>query len=277
VDRILIVEDDDDSREALAELLEEHGYDVATARDGVEAVELAEKTPPTLVISDVNMPRRDGFALIEELREREASATVPIILLSGILERERRVAGLDLGADDYLGKPVDADELLARVRVHLRHAHRAQELEQSSLLDPLTGVLNRRGLTAALHREHERVHRNGGALSVLLIDVDDFKTLNDSQGHAAGDRALRQIARAITEAVRAVDHVGRLGGDEFLVILPDADRAAGATLADRIGQLRVPAGLSVGAATLRPGESAEQLLARADAEMYQRKRLRKAQ
>jgi diguanylate cyclase (GGDEF)-like protein len=277
VDRILIVEDDDDSREALAELLEGHGYDVETARDGVEAVEVAEKTPPTLVISDVNMPRRDGFALVGVLRDRAACASVPIILLSALSERERRVAGLDLGADDYLGKPVDADELLARVRVHLRHAHRQQELEQSSLLDPLTGVLNRRGLMAALHREHERVLRGRGSMSVMLIDVDDFKALNDTQGHAAGDQALRDIARAITEAVRAIDHVGRLGGDEFLVVVPDTDHAAGAALAERIAHLPVEVGLSVGHATLRPGETAEQLLARADAEMYERKRRRKAQ
>jgi two-component system, cell cycle response regulator len=285
-DRILVVEDDDDAREALAELLVEQGYDVATARDGIEAIEMAERAPPTLVISDVCMPRRDGFALIGELRRHTASADTPIILMSGITERERRVRGLDLGADDYLGKPVDADELLARVRVHLRNARRRQELERRSLLDPLTGVLNRRGLMAALRREYERVHRGGAPLSVLVFDVDRFKELNDNHGHQVGDLVLRHIAREISDAVRAVDHVGRVGGDEFLVVIPDADEAAVDALAARLAELRLPplmfdgtaldVGVSIGVATLRAGETVDQLLARGDAAMYQRKRQRKS-
>ena len=287
-DRILIVEDDDDVRDAIAALLEEQGYVVETARDGAEAVQKVEDDPPALVISDVRMPGMDGFHLVERLREQASTADVPIILLSALDEHERRVAGLDLGADDYLGKPAHPDELLARVRVHLRHAHRQQALVRRSLLDPLTGALNRRGILAVLRRERERALRTRTPLSVLMLDVDGFKALNDTHGHAAGDSALRLIARAIVDAVRVVDHVGRLGGDEFVVAVPDGDEQAAAALAARLEVLDLPAleveggevlrvEVSVGAATMREGESLDALLERADAEMYARKRARARQ
>jgi two-component system, cell cycle response regulator len=284
-DRILIVDDDDDAREALQLLLEAHGYEVWTARDGAEAVAEVQRHPPALIISDLRMPGMDGFGLVEQLRARSATAHLPIILLSAVHERERRVAGLDLGADDYLTKPADPAELLARVRVHLRHAHRQQALVRRSLLDPLTGALNRRGILAVLRRERERALRTGGPLSVLMLDVDGFKELNDTYGHAIGDEVLQQIARAIVDAVRVVDHVGRIGGDEFVVAVPDGDAAAAAALAARLrvlrlgplavgegGHLRVA--VSVGAATMEIGESLDTLLARADAEMYRCKRAR---
>ena len=283
-DRILVVEDDDEVREALEAFLEDHGYEVETASDGAEAVAKVEEDPPALVISDVRMPGVDGFELVERLRRRPASADIPIILLSALQEPERRVAGLDLGADDYLGKPTHPDELLARIRVHLRHAHRQQALARRSLIDPLTGALNRRGILSVLRRERERSLRSGTPLSVLMLDVDNFKMLNDTYGHAAGDTVLRQLARAVVGAVRVVDHVGRLGGDEFVVAVPEGEPGAVAALAARLAVLQLPSlevgdarlevHVSVGVATLLPGETVDQLLERADAEMYRRKRSR---
>jgi len=285
-DRILIVEDDDDVREALQELLEDHGYEVETARDGEDALRHIGTAAPALVISDVRMPGLDGFRLVETLRERAATADIPIILLSGLDETQRRVTGLDLGADDFVRKPADPAELLARVRVHLRHAHRAQALVRRSLLDPLTGALNRRGILSVLRRERERAVRASTPLSVLMLDVDGFKALNDTFGHAAGDAVLRHLAREIVEAVRVVDHVGRMGGDEFVVAIPDGDEHAARALAARLAVLDLAPveavggapqiGVSVGIATLRPGDTLETLIARADAEMYRNKRGRSA-
>jgi diguanylate cyclase (GGDEF)-like protein len=284
-DRILIVDDDADIRDALEALLEDHGYTVDTAADGAEAEAKVEQHPPALVISDVRMPGVDGFQLIERLRQRADSADIPIILLSALQERERRVAGLDLGADDFLDKTAHPEELLARIRVHLRHAHRQLALARRSLLDPLTGTLNRRGILSVLRRERERALRTGSPLSVLMLDVDGFKALNDTYGHRAGDTVLRYLARAIAGAVRVIDHVGRLGGDEFVVAIPDAEPAAAAGLAARLAVLAVPpldvgggahleVHVSVGVATLRSGETVDQLLERADAEMYRQKRSR---
>lgn len=284
-DRILVVEDDDDIREALEALLEEHGYAVDTASNGEQAFAMVEEDPPSLVISDVMMPGIDGFQLVEKLRERPASADIPIILLSALREPDTRIAGLDLGADDYISKPTRPDELLARVRVHLRHAHRHQALTRRSLIDPLTGTLNRRGILSVLRRERERALKSGTPLSVLMLDVDGFKALNDTYGHKAGDTVLRNLARAIVEAVRVVDHVGRLGGDEFVVAVPDGDPVAAAGLAARLAVLQLPplevedharleVHVSVGVATLGPGETIDELLERADEEMYRRKRSR---
>ena len=274
-----MVDDDDDGRDALAALLEAHGYGVMSARDGSEALRTTERDSPSLVISDVVMPFVDGFELVRKLRARATSADVPVILLTGHDETTRRVEGLDLGADDFLAKPVAPAELLARVRVHLRHAERRRELERRVHVDPLTEVLNRRGVMVTLSRELERSRRDGTPMSVLMLDVDRFKQLNDNHGHAAGDAVLRSIARRLSEAVRAVDLVGRLGGDEFVVVIPGGDEVAAAALADRIALMRMGPvetdvdGVSAGAATLRAGETIDDLLDRADRAMYRHKRL----
>jgi len=283
-ERILIVEDDDDLREALESVLGDHGYDVVTARNGDEALRLVATEPPALVITDMYMPGVDGFRLIEMLRGQSATSDLPIILLSALDEPELRVQALDQGADDFVHKPANLEELLARVRVHLRHAKRQQALVRRSLLDPLTGALNRRGILSVLRRERERAIRSGQPLSVLMLDVDGFKMINDAFGHATGDAVLRHLARAVVETVRVVDHVGRLGGDEFVVAVPDGDERAAAALASRLevldlGPLALPAGarrigISVGVATLRPGERLEELIDRADADMYRTKRER---
>jgi len=277
-----VVDDDDDVRDALAVLLETHGYDVIRARSGLDAIACMECDSPTLVISDIQMPDIDGFHLVEALRARPSSAHVPIIVMTGHHMAARRDRALDLGADDYLAKPCDPAELLARIRVQLRHAHWHDELERRVQIDPLTDLLNRRGVIAALGHQLERARRSGAPLSVLMLDIDGFKQLNDTHGHAAGDAVLRNIARALTAAVRAVDVVGRLGGDEFVVIVPDGDEAAASGLAKRIAVLEVPpvaigaaeieVRVSAGVATLRAGESIEELLDRADRAMYRRKR-----
>ena len=284
-DRILVVEDDPSTREALESLLTAHGYEVDTASDGMEAIEHVDHDAPSLIISDVRMPGVGGLDMVKALRERANSADVPIIMVSGMTERQRRVAALDIGADDYLPKPIDSEELLARVRVHLRHARRHQELARRAVIDPLTGLLNRAGILSVLRRARERSERSGEPLSVLAVDVDRFKQLNDHYGHNAGDHALRQIARALSDGIRLADHVGRLGGDEFIVVVPDAIAAANA-LADRLravplARVLVSPGeeivitLSIGAASLEPGESIEALIGRADAEMYRDKRERR--
>jgi two-component system, cell cycle response regulator len=280
---ILVVEDDVLARDAMAELLRDEGYRVTTATDGVAAIAAIDDELPDLVISDVRMPGADGFDVVRRLRSRPTSEQTPILLVSAESEAHRRVVGLDLGADDFLTKPVDPGELLARVRSQLRRAEERGELARRAVSDPLTGVLNRRGIGAALQREEQRARRTGGSLSVLMVDVDHFKALNDALGHQVGDTVLRQVARSLTDAVRAVDHVGRFGGDEFLVVLPDADAAAAGALALRLRSLRLPAlgidgdrelevTISIGTATLRADETIDTMVERSDREMYRVKR-----
>jgi diguanylate cyclase (GGDEF)-like protein len=277
--RILVVDDDAGTREAMKAVLEESGYAVEVAADGEEALALVATDPPDLVVSDVCMPNSDGFDLTRRLRLAATSRDIPLILVSARAEMERRVAGLDYGADDFIAKPVDVDELLARIRVHLRHARREKELSRRSMIDMLTGALNRRGILDVVTRERERSVRHGSPLTVVMADANRFKWVNDTLGHAVGDAVLQEIADRLVLAVRAIDRVGRFGGDEFLIVLPETDEDEAAALLPRIRSVRATAGdgsvgVAAGAATLRDAEPLEELLARADAAMYEDKRTR---
>jgi two-component system, cell cycle response regulator len=285
--RILVVEDDPDAREALSDLLTSFGYEVATAGDGDEALAEVEREIPDLVVSDVCMPHTDGFRMVERLRSATGPRYVPVILVSARSDIERRVIGLDVGADDYIAKPVEAEELLARVRAQLRRVERQKELLQRTILDELTGVLNRRGLIDVLEREFKRADRLQSPLSVLVVDVDDFKEINDTYGHAVGDAVLERIADFLGGQLRGSDQVGRLGGDEFVVILPHTSGLDAGALAERLrtmdrvgvelpGAEQLEVHLSVGAATCHPGRDldvgSDELLHRADQAMYREKR-----
>jgi diguanylate cyclase (GGDEF)-like protein len=276
---ILIVEDEAPTRSAMAELLAETGYQVRAAADGAEALTMALAERPDLVISDIRMPRVDGLELAQRLRARYRDDYLPIILISADGEPGRRANGLDHGADDYMAKPIEFEELLARIRVQLRHASRQRDLVRRAVSDELTGVLNRRGILAVLEDQLARVGEDLDTLSVVLIDVNDFKLINDQYGHAVGDLVLNRVARALLSQVRGDDLVGRLGGDEFLVVVPGHDAVGAAGLVRRLGDLRdLPSlhalGLehavtvAAGAATATAGETAAHLIERADLAMY---------
>jgi diguanylate cyclase (GGDEF)-like protein len=278
--RILIVDDDPASRRALADLLVDEGYEVDAAADADQALARIQRGPPQLVIADVVLPGIDGLELTRRLREEQEMLDVPIVLVSGRGDTSWRIEGLEGGADDVLPKPVDPEELVARLHAHLRRARRHSDVVRMSIVDPLTEVLNRRGIDEVLGRAVERARRDGDPLSVLLVDINDFKGINDTLGHATGDEVLRRVADALRRQVRPVDHVGRIGGDEFVVVLEGVARERAVPIARRLHHVEGPGGLpvslSVGLAALDPGESLDALLARADAAMYQQKRFRRA-
>ena len=290
---ILLIEDNADAREALAWLLENHGYAVRTADNGATALSEAKRQPPDLVITDLAMPVLSGLDLLQQFRELPALADIPVIVVSGHADVEKRVAGLDLGADDFLAKPVHCEELLARVRRQLARADRQQEVARQSMIDSLTNVLNRRGLGNFFSRELERAREEGRAIAVMVIDLNGFKRINDTWGHAMGDTALCEVSRALQDALRTTDRIGRMGGDEFAIVLPDVRSEDCAMLMQRVrrispiviesghsngsggsGLIRV--GLSMGLAMAEAGESFEAVLERADAAMYDDKRRQKA-
>jgi diguanylate cyclase (GGDEF)-like protein len=283
VPHLLVVDDDAGTREALAALLRDEHFRVTTACDAVAALDEIAHDRPALVISDVYMPRGDGFQLVRRLRSQVRTSHLPVILLSAAGSADRRTAGINLGADDFLAKPVDFSELLARVRSALRRAEDRAQLERRALFDPLTGILNRRGIGEVVARRLAGARRTGGSLSVLMVDVDRFKSINDVHGHAAGDTVLRQVARSLTSAVRSADLVGRYGGDEFLIVLPDGDADASQRLATRLRTLHLQPlaigdeceleiSVSVGVAWYQADDTVETLLDRADREMYRVKR-----
>jgi diguanylate cyclase (GGDEF)-like protein len=232
------------------------------------------------------MPVLSGFDVLAQFRTLPALAGVPVIVVTGSNDIEQRVAGLDLGADDFLSKPVHAEELLARVRRQLQRSDRQREVARQSMIDALTGVLNRRGLANFFSRELERTHPEGTAMLVMVVDLNDFKRINDTWGHPAGDLALCAVARALQDALRASDRTGRMGGDEFAIVLPEVRIDDCQQLALRIREIspivielcaatEVRVGLSLGLALAEPDETFDAVLARADAAMYEDKRRHK--
>ncbi|MET0623951.1 MAG: diguanylate cyclase, partial [Pyrinomonadaceae bacterium] len=284
---ILVADDEPVNLALIRRRLEWEEYRVETAEDGGQAVETARRVLPDLIILDVMMPVLDGLQACRLLKEDPATRDIPVIFLSALDDTDTKVSGLALGANDYVSKPFRVEELLARVRVAIRMKRerdrlrqRAEELRRSaeaasemSMTDALTGLLNRYGLHRALQRELSEARRYARPLSCLLLDIDFFKAVNDTYGHAAGDAALAQAARALTESVRGSDVVCRYGGEEFLVLAPETGVEGARALAEKIRQTfssrRFGDGahtfgltLSVGVAELGASESGNDMIAR---------------
>lgn len=292
---ILVADDEPINRSLIQRRLEREGYRVFTAENGRRAVELARETLPDLIILDVMMPEMDGLEACRLIKEGETTHDLPVIFLSARDETEMKVNGLTLGANDYISKPFKAEELLARVSVSIRMKRErdllrasadaarasAEVAHEQAMTDALTGLLNRYGLQRALQREQAEARRYQRPLSCLLIDLDNFKTINDTYGHPAGDVSLQQIAGILTKAVRGSDMVFRYGGEEFLVLLPETNLEGAAALAEKIrlaadaqlfGSGHIfPLTLSAGVASLLEQESGHDMIARADMALYDAK------
>ena len=293
---ILVADDEPVNLALIKRRLEWEDYRVVTAENGGQAVATARRVLPDLVILDVMMPILDGLDACRLLKEDPSTRDIPVIFLSALDDTDTKVNGLALGANDYISKPFRVEELLARVAVAIRLKRerdllqesaeelrrRAEVASEMSMTDALTGLLNRYGLRRALQRELSEARRYARPLSCLLLDIDYFKAINDTYGHAAGDTTLVQAAHVLTESVRGSDVVCRYGGEEFLVLAPETDAGGAHSLAEKI-RLAVSARrfgdgghafaltLSAGVAELRPGESGNDMIARADLALYQAK------
>jgi diguanylate cyclase (GGDEF)-like protein len=298
--KVLVVEDSPTQRNRLIVMLQARGYEVRGAETGLAALREIKTAPPDVVILDVVLDGMDGYSVCRWLRLGETTRDIVVIMLTVKTDVKERVEGLHVGADDYIPKPYDDDELEARIFAALRTRNARQELrsrnaelesmltktEQLAMTDALTGVFNRRRFTDVLRREWATSKRYKTALSLLLIDVDRFKAVNDTAGHAAGDQVLRAIADLISSSIREVDVAARYGGDEFVVLLPHTSPDRAAVVADRMrAKLDAARGgmsgearnisLSVGIAGIDdPGlTAAEDLLEAADRALYEAKKL----
>jgi diguanylate cyclase (GGDEF)-like protein len=231
---ILVIEDHPDQRDLLAIVLQREGYRVVTAGNGIEAMEKLQKEDVQIALSDIMMPKMDGFELIKAIRSEPSFKGIYMILITARIQEGDRVRGLDLGADDYITKPFSFSELLARVRVGSRVVNYQQNLEYQTQTDPLTSLFNRRAFERKIAEEYERAKRYNHAVSVLLLDIDNFKHINDTYGHHGGDMALVKISAILRERTRRSDFPARYGGEEFVLILPETDQESALQVANKI-------------------------------------------
>ena len=246
--RILVVDDDRDSVDLLREWLTMSGYDAAGAAGGREALEKIRAARPDLILLDLLIPQPDGIEVIRTLKRDRALSTIPIVVMTVKRDVKSKVESLRSGADDFIAKPFHFDELDAVLRSALKKRYIYASLERANqqlrdanerllkltVTDERTNLLNDRYLKRRLHEEFKRAQRYGTPLSVAILDMDHFKGVNDKYGHDCGDQVLREFGTLLIDNARTTDIVGRFGGEEFLMILPNTDGIRAAIVAERV-------------------------------------------
>ncbi len=231
---ICVIEDDPEQRRLLVSQLVQWGHRVVEADCGEAGLRSIYEHQPRIAICDIVLPDINGIEICERVRADTSLDNLHLLLLTAYDDHDRRTKAFAAGADDYLRKPYDADQLQARIRTGLR-LHRLQErLQHAAITDGLTGLWNHSHLRASVEREHMRVRRYGGRVALLMIDLDHFKAVNDTYGHEAGNRVLKMTARHLEHSVRETDLLARYGGEEFAVICPETSLEEATQLAERI-------------------------------------------
>ncbi len=262
------------------------------AASGIEGLELLRRQPVDVVLCDLEMPGIDGFRFLEMVGTLEELREIPVILLTGEEAQDRKIQGLERGASDYITKPFDPGELVARVKVQLkikslqdslRESNR--QLERLSMTDHLTGLANRRHFMETLEREFIRSRRTTLPLSLVMLDIDHFKKINDTYGHQRGDEVLVSVAELLQQSLRPYDTAARYGGEEFALVLPETSLDEAFQAAERLrrqtaqkafagapGDLHITASLGVAAVPGAKIGSVDHLILEADAALYRAKR-----
>jgi len=285
---ILVVDDIPEDIKIMEKVLESK-YQVIPAYNGQEGIDKAIAEQPDIILLDIMMEGMDeGYEVCDILKKCEATRDIPVIFVSARTQVSDKVRGFSLGADDYITKPFDLDELSARVDAAVRIKNRQDELRAMSITDALTGLPNRRYLMDRLEEEVARAKRYEYSLSCLMLDIDYFKLVNDRFGHQTGDAVLKELANLLKENVRMVDIVARYGGEEFIIILPETILEGARVLAERIrrsveqhsfaGALNLNVTISIGYSVLKPHYpfGGLELINRSDTALYKAKETRNA-
>jgi two-component system cell cycle response regulator len=298
---ILLVDDEPLNLKLLKRMLVAKGFEISAVQSGDEALCALEKTPIDLILLDVVMPGIGGYELCRKIKERQELSKIPIIFLTALTDNKDLINGFDAGAVDYVRKPFNVAELLARVNAHIEIKRSREIIEmqkikleqindelesmnrtlyQRSITDCLTNLYNRQYILEHLNQEIVRFRRYNSVFSLMLLDIDHFKAINDTYGHAEGDSVLVRCSAAIRRSVRSVDIVGRYGGEEFLIILPFTCLDGARVIAGRIfGEMRQTDGgnalaptltVSIGLAQYQ-GENEKEILHKVDGLLYKAK------
>ncbi len=296
---ILVVDDVPVNIQLLTTYLSSVGYNVISAQDGEDALRKLRSENPDLVLLDVMMPKMNGFQVCEQIKSDENTSFVPVIMVTALNELEDKIRGMEAGADDFISKPFNKLELLARVKSLLRIKFLNEELKekvnqlemakeklrQLAITDGLTGLYNYRYFREQLQHELDRARRHDLNISLIMLDIDFFKHYNDTHGHPAGDVVLRTIGSLLRENIRKIDVAARYGGEEFAVILVETDKASARVAAEKIRRIaetypflyaeHQPEGrltVSMGVATFpEDGDDFESLVSTADKRLYKAK------
>ena len=297
--KILVVDDIPVNIQLLKSYLNIAGYEIFDANNGHDAIKMVEKIEPDLVLLDVMMPKLNGFETCRLLKKSEKTRPIPIIIVTALNELEDKIKGIEAGADDFITKPFNKLELLARVKSLLRIKNlydqlqdKVKQLEQAkerlrelAVTDGLTGLYNYRYFKEYFTQEIRRVLRHKKIVSLMMLDIDFFKQYNDTHGHLAGDQVLRTLAKLMIDNLRSIDVAARYGGEEFALVLPETDKKAARIVADKIKRLvqeykfqneeTQPNGsitVSIGVASFpEDGEKMDNLINIADQRLYRAK------
>ena len=294
--KVLVVDDIALNRKLQKTYLREVGYQVVLAEDGIDALRRVREESPDLILLDVMMPKMDGFQVCRHIKNNNRTKFTPVILVTALNEIEAKIKGIEAGADDFISKPFNKLELLARVKSLLRIKHLNKELQSKinqlenaqkklkklAITDGLTGAFNYRFFKEQLAKELIRADRHKNNVSIVMLDIDYFKNYNDTYGHPAGDTVLRTIAEILNNNVRNIDIAARYGGEEFALILVETDKVSAGIVANKLKQLveyykfeheeTQPNGkltVSMGIATFpENGKSPDELISLADKRLY---------
>lgn len=287
MNRVLVVDDVQDNIALLTFDLEDDGFEVIEAYSGQECLDLArDEYKPDIILLDIHMPGISGIETLKKLKSQASTCDIPVIMVSANNSDANIIEAIDIGAHDFVSKPIEYPVLAARMRSALRLSTALADLERANeelnklaTKDPLTESYNRRYFFTLSQRETTKAERHIRDLSVLMIDIDHFKAINDTYGHASGDLALVKLAENCREMCRESDIFGRIGGEEFAMCCPDTNLEGAHIMAERIrhciseleiehGERKIKFTLSIGVTQLKIGESFDDTLHRADEYLY---------
>jgi len=284
---VLIVDDDITTVKFIAEAIRDQ-YDVIFTLSAEDCLQKAmAEQKPDLILLDVKMPAVDGFQICEALKKSEETQNIPVIFITSAKLEADQEKGFEMGAIDYITKPINVKILRARLKAHIRQSIDLKNLEELALTDVLTGVPNRRKFNEAMRSDWKLAVRDRKPISLLMIDIDEFKRFNDHYGHPEGDKCLIAVAKTLKQTIeRPIDMVARIGGEEFVILLPDTDLSGAEFIANKVRQsihaLNFPHSksrvcdfitLSIGVSCTKPvfEEDANKLIDAADKALYKAK------